>query len=53
MKATFGVKPEDVFAISAKTGVGIEDVLQAIITRIPPPSGTLNAPTKTLLFDSS
>jgi hypothetical protein len=53
MKSTFGIDPNDVLAISAKTGIGMEDVLQAIVSRIPPPTGSLESPTKALLFDSS
>ena len=39
--------------ISAKTGVGVEDVLDAIIERIPAPRGTTDAPARALIFDSS
>jgi GTP-binding protein LepA len=53
MKSTFGIRPEEVLAISAKTGAGIEEVLHAITSRVPPPSGSLTAATKALLFDSS
>lgn len=53
MQSTFGINPEDVIKISAKSGIGIEAVLQAIIDRIPPPSGSVNDPLKAFLFDSS
>ncbi|KAJ7709647.1 GTP-binding protein lepa [Mycena rosella] len=52
MQATFGTDPADIIHISAKTGKGVEDVLQAIIDRIPPPSGAPTAPLKAFLFDS-
>ena len=48
-----GDDPSHVLRISAKTGAGVEDVLDAIVERIPPPSGTPDAPARALIFDSS
>ena len=48
-----GDSPERVLRMSAKTGVGVEDVLDAIVERIPPPTGDRDAPARALVFDSS
>src|SRR5207248_8372606 len=48
-----GGKPEDVQRISAKTGAGVAEVLDAIVERIPAPSGDPAAPPRALVFDSS
>jgi GTP-binding protein LepA len=48
-----GGKPEDVLRISAKTGDGVAEVLDAIVERIPPPSGNPEAAPRALVFDSS
>ncbi|KAI0685669.1 GTP-binding protein lepa [Cytidiella melzeri] len=53
MQSTFGINPEDVIKISAKSGKGVDAVLQAIVDRIPPPSGSIDDPLKAFLFDSS
>jgi GTP-binding protein LepA len=48
-----GGDPADVLRISAKTGQGVEEVLDAVIERIPAPSGDPKAPPRALIFDSS
>jgi GTP-binding protein LepA len=48
-----GDDPERVLRISAKTGQGVAEVLDAIVERIPPPQGNPDAPARALIFDSS
>jgi len=48
----FGLDAADVIPVSAKTGAGVEDLLEAIIARIPAPEGDENAPPRALIFDS-
>ena len=47
-----GCDPEEVIHASAKTGAGIENILQAVIERIPAPSGSESEPLQALVFDS-
>ena len=47
-----GCTREEVIPASAKTGLGIDDVLQAIVDRIPSPSGNTKGPLQALIFDS-
>lgn len=47
-----GIKKEDIFKISAKEGIGIEEMLDGIIEKIPEPKGDKNFPVKALIFDS-
>ncbi|MEZ5758285.1 MAG: translation elongation factor 4 [Emcibacteraceae bacterium] len=47
-----GIDASEAILVSAKTGVGIEDVMESIIKTLPPPQGDANAPLKALLVDS-
>ncbi|KAF6264082.1 GTP binding protein lepa [Scenedesmus sp. NREL 46B-D3] len=52
MAAAFDVSPDDVLAVSAKTGYGLQELLPAVIGRVPPPAGSPGRPLRLLLFDA-
>ncbi len=52
LNKVFGIRPEEVLLVSAKTGQGIEDILKAIIERVPPPTTEENSSLQALIFDS-
>ncbi len=47
-----GCDPDDIIEASGKTGMGVEEILEAIIKKIPPPGGDPEAPLQALIFDS-
>jgi len=47
-----GIPAKDALRVSAKTGIGVADVLEAVISRIPPPAGNRAGPLKALIIDS-
>lgn len=47
-----GLDPDTAICASAKEGTGIDDVLEAVVTQLPPPTGTAEGPLKALIFDS-
>jgi GTP-binding protein LepA len=47
-----GLPAEHILAVSAKQGIGVLELMEAIVQRIPPPQGDLNAPLRALIFDS-
>jgi GTP-binding protein LepA len=53
IEQVLGLPAEDVLRISAKTGVGVGDLLRAVVERVPPPKGDRDAPTRALIFDSA
>ena len=52
IERVIGIPAEDVLRISAKTGEGVPELLDAIVDRIPPPTGDADAPLQSLIFDS-
>jgi len=52
IERVLGIPADEVLRISAKTGAGVTDLLDAVIERIPPPRGDADAPLQALMFDS-
>src|SRR5262249_37263980 len=51
-ETALGIKPEEVLPCSGKTGLGVDELIKAVIDRIPPPPGDPNAPLKALVYNS-
>lgn len=52
MEQALGIDPARVLKVSGKTGVGVDELIQAIIERVPPPSGAIDAPLRALVYNS-
>ncbi|HLR03834.1 MAG TPA: translation elongation factor 4 [Virgibacillus sp.] len=52
LEDVIGIDPEDVILASAKSNIGIEDILERVVDAVPPPSGEDHKPLKALIFDS-
>src|SRR5256885_7394015 len=52
LRTTLGFRDDEILLVSGKTGAGIEELLDAIIARVPPPQGDPEAPLRSLIFDS-
>jgi GTP-binding protein LepA len=53
MSQSLGTDPDEVVKCSAKVGIGIDELIEAIITRVPPPSGDPSGPLQAMVFDSN
>src|SRR5438445_3760726 len=47
-----GCEPDDVLRVSAKTGVGVRELLDEVVRQVPPPQGEADTPARALIFDS-
>ena len=52
VKQAFGFTDDEIVFVSAKDGTGIPEILEAIVERVPPPTGSSDAPLRALIFDS-
>ncbi len=52
LRTTLGFKDDEILLASGKTGLGVKEILDAVVDRVPPPSGDPEAPLRALIFDS-
>lgn len=52
MEHSLGVSPEEVLRVSGKSGLGVEELLRALIARVPPPKGSPDSPLQAMVFDA-
>ncbi len=52
LESALGIDPDEVLLVSAKEGTGIQELLEALVDRIPPPKGDIQKPLKALIIDS-
>lgn len=52
MNQVLGIDPDDVIKVSGKTGIGVPDLIRAIVERVPPPKGDSSKPLQAMVFDS-
>ena len=52
LEEMFGFKKEEIYYISAKTGENVESLLDALVKKLPPPKGSIDAPLRALVFDA-